>query len=124
MTKVFRVFVDEHPCIVNDEFKNEVYEMVRVAIALEDKVVDIAFGLGPVEGLTAKEVKSYIRYIADRRLIQLGLKPNFKVKENPLPWVEWIIGGDGFKNFFEGTVTDYNAAGMSGNSWGWSEETQ
>lgn len=124
MTKLFRVFVDEHPRIVNDEFKNEVYEMVRVAVALEDKVVDLAFGLGSVEGLTAKEVKSYIRYIADRRLIQLGLKPNFKVKENPLPWVEWIIGGDSFKNFFEGTVTDYNAAGMSGDSWGWAEEAQ
>jgi len=124
MTKLFRVFVDEHPRVVNDQFKNEVYEMVRVAVALEDKVVDLAFDLGPVEGLTSEEVKQYIRYIADRRLIQLGLKPNFKVKENPLPWVEWIIGGDSFKNFFEGTVTDYNAAGMSGESWGWSEEVK
>ena len=66
-----------------------------------------------------EEVKKYIRYLADRRLIQLGLKPNFKIKTNPLEWIDWIVNGDSFKNFFEGTVTDYNADGMSGDNWGW-----
>jgi ribonucleoside-diphosphate reductase beta chain len=46
----------------------------------------------------------------------MGLKGNYKIKENPLPWLEWIVSGDSHKNFFEGVVTDYNAAGMSG-SW-------
>ncbi len=119
MTRLFREFLSEHPRLVTDDFKAEIYKMVRTAVKLEDKVVDLAFKMGDVEGLTAEEVKQYIRYIADRRLLQLGLKPNYKVKENPLPWVEWIVGGDSFKNFFEGTVTDYNAAGMSGDSWGW-----
>jgi ribonucleoside-diphosphate reductase beta chain len=68
--------------------------------------------------LTAKEVKQYIRYIADRRLIQLGLKGNWKVKENPLPWLDWVLNGASHKNFFEGRVTDYNANGMTGD-WGW-----
>ena len=118
MTKLFREFISEHPRIVNDDFKKDIYSMVRTAVDLEDKVVDLAYSLGEVEGLESEEVKQYIRYIADRRLIQLGLKPNYGVKTNPLPWVEWIIGGDSFKNFFEGTVTDYNAAGMKG-EWGW-----
>jgi len=118
MTKLFREFISEHPRIVNDDFKKEIYSMVRTAVSLEDKVVDLSYKMGSVEGLTAEEVKQYIRYIADRRLIQLGLKPNYKVKENPIPWLEYIISGDSFKNFFEGTVTDYNAAGMSG-EWGW-----
>jgi ribonucleoside-diphosphate reductase beta chain len=74
--------------------------------------------LGGVEGITPTDVKNYIRYIADRRLIQLGLKGNWKAKENPLPWLDWVLNGDSFKNFFEGTVTDYNAAGMEG-EWGW-----
>ena len=50
-------------------------------------------------------------------------KNNFKVKNNPLDWLDWIINGDSFKNFFEGTVTDYNADGMSGDSWGWENIT-
>ena len=119
MVKLFRTFCDEHPKIVTDEFKADVYQMVRDAVDLEDKVIDLAYDLGAVDGLTKEEVKQYIRYIADRRLIQLGLKGNYKVKENPLPWVDWIVAGDSHKNFFEGVVTDYNAAGMAGDDWGW-----
>jgi glutaredoxin 3 len=120
MVKLFRTFCDEHPKIVTDEFKADIYQMVRDAVELEDKVIDLAYELGPVDGLTKAEVKEYIRYIADRRLIQLGLKGNYKAKENPLPWVDWIVAGDSHKNFFEGVVTDYNAAGMAGgDDWGW-----
>lgn len=119
MVKLFRTFCEEHPRIVTDEFKQSIYQMFRDAVDLEDKVIDLAFGVaGEVQGLTQGEVKEYIRYIADRRLTQLGLKPNWDIKENPLPWLDWILNGDSFKNFFEGTVTDYNANGMTG-EWGW-----
>jgi len=118
MTQLFKEYLKENPRLVTDAFKADVYEMVRTSVALEDKVIDLAFRMGDVEGLTAVEVKEYIRYLADRRLIQLGLKANFGVKDNPLPWVDWIIAGDSFKNFFEGTVTDYNAEGMTGD-FGW-----
>ena len=67
-----------------------------------------------MEGLSTDEVKTYVRYLADRRLLQLGLKPIFKQKENPLPWLDWIISGDSFKNFFEGRVSDYSANGLVG----------
>ena len=114
MTQLFREYVKEHPRVVNDDFKKAIYKMYRQAVKLEDKVIDLAYEMGNIEGLDKEEVKQYIRYLADRRLIQLGLKPNFKVKTNPLDWLDWIINGDSFKNFFEGTVTDYNADGMSG----------
>lgn len=119
MVKLFRTFCEEHPRIVTDEFKKDIYQMVRDAVKLEDKVIDLAFEMGPIEGLSPEEVKSYIRYIADRRLIQLGLKGNWKVKENPLPWVDWVVSGASHKNFFEGRVTDYNANGLHGDDWGW-----
>lgn len=119
MTELFRVFADENPELINDEFKHSIYEMYRTAVALEDKVIDLAFALGDCEGITKGEIKDYIRYIADRRLINLGLKPNFNIEENPLPWLDWILSGDSFKNFFEGRVTDYSADGMSGDEWGW-----
>ena len=118
MVKLFREFCNEHPRIVTDDFKKDIYEMFREGVALEDAVTDAAFEMGEIQGLTAADVKKYIRYIADRRLIQLGLKGNWKVKENPLEWLDWVISGDSLKNFFEGVVTDYNAAGMEGD-WGW-----
>ncbi|MGY8867829.1 MAG: ribonucleotide-diphosphate reductase subunit beta, partial [Methylophagaceae bacterium] len=83
---------------------------------LEDKFLDLAYDRGIIEGLEKSEVKEYIRYITDRILLQLGMKPNFKVKENPLPWLEWVLNGADHTNFFENRVTEYEVAGLSG-SW-------
>ena len=113
--KLFRQFCIEHPKVVDDEFKLSIYEMARIAVKLEDKFVDLAYKLGNVDGLEASEVKAYIRYITDRRLLQLGFKTNFKVKENPLPWLEWVLNGADHTNFFENRVTEYEVAGLSGN---------
>ena len=115
-SKLFRSFCNEHPRIVDTEFKAEIYEMSRLAVELEDKFIDLAYEMGEIEGLSKEEVKKYIRYIADRRLLQLGLKTNFKVKENPLPWLEWVLNGADHTNFFENRVTEYEVAGLKG-SW-------
>jgi len=118
MAKLFRTFCEEHPRVVRDEFKAKIYSMYEQAVELEDKVIDLAYKVGPVEGLTAEEMKSYIRYLADRRLIQIGLKAIFKQKDNPLPWLDWVLNGDSMSNFFEKRVTDYNADGFVGEcSW-------
>ena len=85
-------------------------------VKLEDKFIQLAYAMGEIEGLTMEEVKTYIRYITDRRLLQLGLKTNFKVKNNPLPWLEWILNGADHTNFFENRVTEYEVAGLTG-SW-------
>jgi glutaredoxin 3 len=118
MSRLFRTFCSEHPRVVNNDFKKLIYEMYKEAVKLEDKFIDLAYSLGPIEGLSALDMKQYIRYIADRRLIQLGLKANYKVKDNPIPWLDWVLNGDTMSNFFEKRVTDYNAAGMEGD-WGW-----
>ena len=114
IAKLFRQFCTEYPKIVDDEFKAAIYEMARLSVKLEDKFVQMTYKMGAPEGLEASDVKTYIRYITDRRLLQLGLKPNFKVKENPLPWLEWVLNGADHTNFFENRVTEYEVAGLSG----------
>ena len=116
IAKLFRQFCVEYPKIVDDEFKSEIYEMARQSVKLEDKFVQLTYKMGAPEGLEASDVKTYIRYITDRRLLQLGLKTNFKVKENPLPWLEWVLNGADHTNFFENRVTEYEVAGLTG-SW-------
>jgi glutaredoxin 3 len=113
-SKLFKAFCAEHSRIVDSEFKAEIYKMAKTAVKLEDKFIDLAYAVGKIEGLGIDEVKQYIRYITDRRLLQLGLKPNFKVKDNPLPWLEWILNGADHTNFFEGRVTEYEVAGLTG----------
>jgi ribonucleotide reductase beta subunit family protein with ferritin-like domain len=118
--KIFRSFCDEHPRIVNDELKSKIYNMAREAVALEDKFINLAFRRNQIEGITKEEVKKYIRHIADRRLLQLGLKPQYRQKDNPLPWLDWVLNGASHDNFFEKRVTEYSVVGMEGD-WGWED---
>ncbi len=113
-SKLFKAFCNEHSRIVDDSFKKEIYKMAKQSVKLEDKFIDLAYAVGDIEGLSAEDVKQYIRYITDRRLLQLGLKPNFKVKDNPLPWLEWVLNGADHTNFFENRVTEYEVAGLTG----------
>jgi len=119
--KLFREFCEEHPRIVNDELKSKIYQMAENAVKLEDKFIQLAFKGNSVQGLTKKEVRDYIRHIADRRLLQLGMKPLFKQKNNPLPWLDWVLNGASHDNFFEKRVTEYSVNGMEGEDFGWEE---
>jgi len=114
MAKLFKTYCNENPRIVNDEFKKKIYSMVRTAVLLEDKFIERAFDFGEMEGLTIEEMKMYIRYMADRRLIQLGMKGNYKVKENPLSWLDFILNAPDHTNFFENRVTEYSVGGLTG----------
>ncbi len=116
MIKVFRTFIEENRDIWNDELKSEIYKIAEKMVELEDKFIDLAFSIGPMEGLNGDDVKRYIRYIADRRLISLGLKGIFKVKKNPLPWVEEMVNAPIHTNFFENRATDYAKGALTG-SW-------
>ena len=114
MIKLFRTYIKENPEIWNDDLKGRIYTIAEKMVELEDKFIDLAFGMGPMKNLTSEDVKQYIRYIADRRLISLGMKGIFKVKRNRLPWVEEMIIAPTHSNFFENRSTDYAKGALSG----------
>ena len=114
MTQLFREFIKENVDIWTDDFKKEIYSVCREMVKLEDKFLDLVFEMGDIQGLTKTEMKEYIRYIADRRLLQLGLKPNYGIKDNPLDWLDDVLGVE-HQNFFEGRATTYMKAGLKGN---------
>jgi ribonucleoside-diphosphate reductase beta chain len=113
MTKLFREFIQENIDLWTDDFKKEIYQACREMVDLEDRFLDLVFEQGDIPGLTKKEMQQYIRYIADRRLLQLGLKPNYGVKDNPLNWLDDVLGVE-HQNFFEGRATTYMKAGLRG----------
>jgi len=114
MIKLFRTYIEENREIWNDDLKGKIYTIATKMVELEDKFIDLAFKMGPMDDLKPEDVKQYIRYIADRRLISLGLKGIFKVKRNPLLWVEGIINAPTHTNFFENRATDYAKGAMKG----------
>jgi ribonucleoside-diphosphate reductase beta chain len=114
MIKLFRTFIKENRDIWDDELKGEIYTIATNIVELEDKFIDLAFEQGGIEGLEAEEVKQYIRYICDRRLIELGMKSIFHVRTNPLEWVDYILNGIEHSNFFESRSTEYSKAASKG----------
>ena len=112
--KLFRTFVQENPEIWTEELKRDIYISCATIIDHEDAFIDLAFEGGAVEGLTPREVKEYIRYIADRRLIQLGLNELFHVDKNPLPWLDEMLNAVEHANFFENRATEYSKASTIG----------
>ena len=116
MIKLFRTYIEENREIWNDELKSQIYVIAERMVELEDKFIDLAFQMGRMENLESEDLKEYIRYIADRRLISLGMRGIFKRKKNPLSWVEDMINAPIHTNFFENRATDYAKAAHKG-SW-------
>jgi ribonucleoside-diphosphate reductase beta chain len=114
--RLFRTFVEENKHIWTESFQRELYLACDTIVDHEDAFIDLAFELGGVEGMGPEDVKSYIRYIADRRLTQLGLQPIYRVAKNPLPWMDEILNGAEHANFFEARATEYSKAATKG-SW-------
>ena len=114
--KLFRTFIHENPEIWDEEFQRELYVACETVLNHEDAFIDLAFEMGGIEGLEGREVKQYIRYIADRRLSQLGLQPVYRIEKNPLPWMEEMLNGVEHANFFENRATEYSKAATEG-SW-------
>ena len=115
LSKLFRTFIAENPDIWTDKLKYEIYCAAERVVELEDHFIDVCFDKAEIPDLTAKEVKEYIRYIADRRLLGLGMKAIFKSTVNPLPWIDMQVNAVEHTNFFENRATEYAKASTQGN---------
>jgi ribonucleoside-diphosphate reductase beta chain len=113
--KLFRCFIQENPEVWTDKFKAQLVEACEYIVEHEDAFIDLAFDFeGAIEGMDSHDVKKYIRYIADRRLKQLGLDAIYHIERNPLPWLDEILSAPEHTNFFENRVTEYAKAATRG----------
>jgi ribonucleoside-diphosphate reductase beta chain len=115
--RLFHAFVKERNCLT-PAVKDAIIDACQKTVRLEDAFIDLAFEMGPVNGMDAKGIKKYIRYIADWRLGQLGFAPIYMVDEHPLPWLAPLLNGVEHANFFETRATEYSKAATRGN---WNE---
>ncbi|NWG71448.1 MAG: ribonucleotide-diphosphate reductase subunit beta [Parvularculaceae bacterium] len=113
MIKLYHAFARETGCVTK-AVASDIVECCRTVVALEDKFIDLAFEMGPVQGMTPADIKSYIRYIADWRLGQLQLPKLFGADKHPLPWLAEILNGVEHANFFEARATEYSKAATKG----------
>ena len=111
--RMFHEFVRERDCLTK-AVKEDIIDICQKSVRLEDNFIDLAFEMGPVSGMTPKEIKKYIRYIADWRLGQLGLRPIYMIEEHPLPWLTPLLNGVEHANFFEQRATEYSKGATRG----------
>lgn len=117
MIKLFREYIEQNPQLWNDDLKSTIYSIAEKMVELEDRFIDLAFGVNQMQKLAKEDVKKYIRFIADRRLSAMGMKSIFNENKNPLPWVDAMLGVT-HTNFFENRVVDYAKGALSGD---WSD---
>ncbi len=124
MIKLYHAFRHETGCVTK-AVADDIVDCCKTVVTMEDRFIDLAFEMGPVNGMTPDDIKAYIRFIADWRLRQLELPALYGVTENPLPWLQSLISGVEHANFFEARATEYSKAATRGQWHGadgvWSE---
>jgi ribonucleoside-diphosphate reductase beta chain len=125
ITRLYHAWNEETGAVTR-AVRDDIVEVAKTMVGLEERFIDLAFGLGEIAGITPADIKSYVRYIADWRLTQLRLAPVFgnfeatesgykQVKAHPLPWLVEILNGVEHANFFEQRATEYSKGATSGN---------
>jgi ribonucleoside-diphosphate reductase beta chain len=104
--QLFVSLVEENPDVWTQEYKTQLTDLMKEAVALEKEFIRDCLPVGGV-GLNADEFSMYIDYIADRRLEGVGLPALNPGIKNPLPWLAELMDLRKEQNFFEGRVTEY-----------------
>lgn len=106
---LINAIIAENPEIWTSEFQQEIIELIKKAVELEQRYAYDACPQGLL-GINAKQFSDYVEHIADRRLERLGLEKVYN-KENPFLWLSESTDLRKKKNFFETRVTEYQVAG-------------
>jgi ribonucleoside-diphosphate reductase beta chain len=100
----------EEPYLFNEQMNEMITQMIEDAIEVEmGFATDIL--LNGIAGLTLKDMRQYLEFVADQRLESLHISPRYNVK-NPFPFME-LQDMQELANFFERRVSAYQM-GVSG----------
>jgi len=97
--------LEENPDLQTEEFAEEIRQMILHAVELEQAYNRDLLPQG-IPGLNADYVNTYLKYLADRRLEELGFAPEYHVA-NPAKWMATANDTLQLVNFFESTNTSY-----------------
>ncbi|MFC4254154.1 ribonucleotide-diphosphate reductase subunit beta [Altererythrobacter xixiisoli] len=111
--QLFHTFCAERDCLTPSVIQ-DIHDSCQTTVRIEEAFVDLVFEMGPVEGMTAADIKAYVRFVADWRLRQLGLKPIYNISDHPLPWLQPLLNGVEHANFFEARATEYSKVATKG----------
>ncbi len=100
----------ENPSLWDAQMKDEATQMILQGTQLEIEYARDTMPRG-VLGMNAAMMEDYLKFIANRRLSQIGLKEEYPGTTNPFPWMSEIMDLKKEKNFFETRVIEYQTGG-------------
>ena len=100
----------ENPELWSPEFQQEMIQLIKDGVNLEYQYAVDTMPRG-ILGMNANIFQDYIHFIANRRLMQIGLPEQFPGASNPFPWMSEIMDLKKEKNFFETRVIEYQTGG-------------
>ena len=100
----------ENPHLWDAAMKDEATQMILQGTQLEIEYARDTMPRG-VLGMNAAMMEDYLKFIANRRLTQIGLKEEYPGATNPFPWMSEIMDLKKEKNFFETRVIEYQTGG-------------
>ena len=100
----------ENPHLWDNDMKQDATQMLLEATQLEIEYARDTMPRG-VLGMNASMMEDYLKFIANRRLVQIGLPEQFVGVKNPFPWMSEIMDLKKEKNFFETRVIEYQTGG-------------
>lgn len=122
MIQLYKTYISEQIIDKNissielELMREEITEIAKQIVAMEDAFIDLSFKNYKIEGITAQEMKDYVRYVANIRLLQLGMQTIYhENKTNPIAWLDELQQGMEFSNFFESHPTNYSKFASTGN---------
>jgi ribonucleoside-diphosphate reductase beta chain len=114
---LFRTLVQENEGLLTEDLKEEILDSARLTVELEDNFIDKAFEFGDVEGLLPSDLKNFIRFRANTKLNDLGLKKLWKNIDREalerLQWFDVLSAGTSHSDFFASRVSDYSKGTMN-----------
>ncbi|SVB31169.1 uncharacterized protein METZ01_LOCUS184023 [marine metagenome] len=100
----------ENPHLWDEKMQDQAAAMILQGMELEIEYARDTMPRG-VLGMNANMMEEYLNYIANRRLVQLGLPEEYPKAANPFPWMSEIMDLRKEKNFFETRVIEYQTGG-------------
>jgi ribonucleoside-diphosphate reductase beta chain len=100
----------ENPHLWTPAFQAEIVDLIKEGVDLEYQYAVDTMSKG-VLGLNVQMFHEYLRFVANRRLRQIGLPEEYAGVKNPFPWMSETLDLKKEKNFFETRVIDYQTGG-------------
>ncbi|MCK5787805.1 MAG: ribonucleotide-diphosphate reductase subunit beta [Chlamydiia bacterium] len=98
--------IEENPEVWTSEFKDDIIEMIKKAVALEENYINYALR-EPVFSIYPGDVIETVKFFANRRLEKIGLPIQYKGANNKLGYLSTLLDYSSEQNFFETTVSSY-----------------